>query len=282
MSLGVGLELLRQAQLRHRAIVAAVVYDLAGLAAVVDAGSRTRQPMIAQVGSPAFAHVDRQALIPAAFSAASTAPEPVGIHLDHARDLDEIRACLDAGYSSVMIDGSRLGLVDNIELTRRAVEIARPYGAWVEGELGHLAGDENRSSDAAAGSMTDPTEVARFVDESGVDVLAVCVGNVHGRTSTPVDLDVVLLSEIASATPVPLVLHGASGLAPDTLAATLQLGVAKINVNADLRAAALDAIAAHRAVDHAGDDLPGALTAARTAMTDRLVGLTTFCTGLSS
>lgn len=272
MSVGVSMDHLRAARAERRAIVAAVAYDIVGLEAIVAAGEQTGRPVIAQVGSSAFRNVDRNALIAAARSLIADARGPVGLHLDHASDLDEIRACLDAGYTSVMIDGSRLGLIDNIAITRRAVELARPYGAWVEGELGHIAGDEDRTTAAAiAGAMTDPDEAATFVTETGVDALAVCVGNVHGRSARPIVLDLVRLDAIGKAVDVPLVLHGASGLAAETITAAVALGVVKLNVNADLRAAYLTAVDAHRAKDATQDDLAGALVAARAAVTDQLV-----------
>ncbi len=273
MTLGVELELLRALHATRRAVVAAVAYDLVTLEAIAAAGEATGCPVIAQVGSSAFGLVHGPGLIAAARAVAGGAAVPVGLHLDHSRDLDEIRRCLDAGYSSVMIDGSRLALGANTELTARAVEVALPYGAWVEAELGHLSGDEDRSTGAGAGEPTDPDEAARFVADTGIDALAVCVGNVHGRTAAPVTLDLGRLERIAAVTPVPLVLHGASGVPSEVIAGAVGLGVAKLNVNADLRATHLGAMAAHAAADPTGDDLPGTLAAARSALTAHLTSL---------
>lgn len=270
MSLGVTIDQLRAARADGTAIIAAVAYDIVGLEAIVAAGERTGRPIIAQVGSSAFRHVDRGALVAAASSLATSAATPVGLHLDHARDLDEIRACLDAGYTSVMIDGSHLDLRANVDVTRRVVELAHPYGAWVEAELGRIEGDEDRSTHASGGAPTDPGDAAVFVAETGVDALAVCIGNVHGRTSQPVALDLRLLTSIAARVEAPLVLHGASGVAPTTIADVVARGVAKLNLNADLRAAYLAAVDARRAT-HRDDDLVAMLGAARTAVTDQLV-----------
>lgn len=273
MTRGLDLDQLRALHGAGRAVVAAVVYDIAELEAVALAGEATGCPVMAQVGSSAFRQVGREALIGAARAVAEQAAVPVGLHLDHSRDLDEVRHCLDAGYSSVMVDGSTLDLGANAELTSAAVALARPYGAWVEAELGHIAGDEDRSTGARAGAPTDPAQAARFVADTGVDALAVCIGNVHGRTSVPVQLDLGLLERIAAVTDVPLVLHGASGVPEETISAAVRLGVAKLNVNADLRAAWLTAVAGHRAGDETGDDLPGALVAARRAVTAHLTTL---------
>ena len=151
---------------------------------------------------------------------------------------------MQAGYSSVMVDGSHLPFEENIELTRAAVALAHPSGAWVEAELGAIPGDEDVSTDAApAQAMTDPVEAAEFIARTGVDALAVAVGNVHGLTSTPVSLDLDRLAAIRDAVPVPLVLHGASGLPDQQLSGAIQRGVAKININTELRQAYLAAVA---------------------------------------
>ena len=122
---------------------------------------------------------------------------------------------------------------------------------WVEAELGALSGDEDASGDVEAGDMTDPAQAAAFVERTGVDALAVAIGNVHGFTPEPVRLDLERLAEIAAATPVPLVLHGASGLPAEDLLGAVELGVVKVNVNAELRRAYIEAL---RGAD-VGDDV---------------------------
>lgn len=205
-----------------------------------------------------------------ALDAARSSPARLGVHLDHSRDLDEITACLEAGYTSVMIDGSHLPFAENIALTREAVRRARDHGAWVEAELGALAGDEDVSTNAtAAGApMTDPAQAAEFVAETGVDALAVAVGNVHGFTAHPVRLDLTRLSAIREAVPVPLVLHGASGLPEDQLLGALKRGVAKINVNAELRRAYLRAVQDELPTALPGSDVVSVWRAGRDAVTE--------------
>ncbi len=273
MSRGVGLDELIGARRDGRGILGAVAYDSVGVEAIVTAGRRTGRPIIAQIGSSAFNHVDAGGLIAAARMIIERSPTPVGLHLDHSGSLEEIRRCLDAGYTSVMVDGSRLDFADNVALSTAAVDLARPYAAWVEAELGRIDGDEDRSTAAAgSGGLTRPSEAARFVDETGVDALAVSVGNVHGRTATPVRIHLDLLGELGEAVRVPLVLHGVSGIDGDTLTAACRLGVAKFNVNADLRAAYLAAVA-EWAGEPPGDDLVGALRVARQRVTGVLVDL---------
>jgi len=151
---------------------------------------------------------------------------------------------VQAGYSSVMVDGSHLPFEDNIELTLAGVALAHPAGVWVEAELGAVPGDEDVSTDAApAQAMTNPSEAAEFVERTGVDALAVAVGNVHGLTTTPVSLHLERLAAIWDAVAVPLVLHGASGLPDHQLRGAIRRGVAKININTELRQAYLAAAA---------------------------------------
>ena len=150
-----------------------------------------------------------------------------------------IDACLALGYSSVMIDGSHLPFEENVAVTKRVVERAHDAGVWVEAELGALGGDEDASGEAEAGAMTDPEQAAEFAERTGVDALAVAVGNVHGYTPVPVRLDLERLRAIDEVCPAPLVLHGASGLPEEDLLGAIAAGVVKVNVNAELRRAHL-------------------------------------------
>ena len=154
-----------------------------------------------------------------------------------------MQRCLDAGYSSVMIDGSHLSFEENIRFTHEAATLAHSAGAWIEAELGAVPGDEDVSTNALPSqTMTDPRQARDFVERTGIDALAVAVGNVHGFTANPVTLDLERLNAIAAQCPVPLVLHGASGLPPEQLRGALSCGVAKVNVNAELRRAYLSAV----------------------------------------
>lgn len=237
-----GTDILATALAGHAAVPAFATYNLEMVQAVTAAAEQTGRPVLMLAGSSHFKHAGRSALVSMALEAAGSSTATIGVHLDHCRDLDEIEYCVRAGYSSVMVDGSHLPFEDNIALTRDAVAIAHPAGVWVEAELGAVPGDEDVSTDAApAHAMTDPDEAAEFVRRTGVDALAVAVGNVHGLTSTPITLDLEHLSAIRSAVPVPLVLHGASGLPDHQLVAAIRCGVAKVNINTELRQAYLAA-----------------------------------------
>lgn len=236
-----------------RAVAAITTYTLESTRAIVSAAEQAGQPVILQAGSSSFGAVGRDALAAACLAAARAASVPVGVHLDHSTDREEISACLALGYSSVMVDGSHLPFEQNLALTRAVVEEAHACGTWVEGELGALAGNEDSSSGATAGEMTDPDLAVEFVARTGVDALAVAVGNVHGFTDARVRLDLELLGRIAAVVSVPLALHGASGLPDCEVADAVALGVAKVNINAELRRAYVDALTA--GLPAVGDDV---------------------------
>ncbi len=247
---------------RGRAVAAITTYTLESTVAIVRAAERLQRPVLLSAGVSSYGAVGRGPLAAAALAAARAATVEVGVHLDHCRDPDEIDACLALGYSSVMIDGSHLEFEANVELTRAVVERAHAAGAWVEAELGALSGDEDSSGAAAAGAMTDPGQAAEFAERTGVDALAVAVGNVHGFTPEPVRLDLDRLRAIAAVCAAPLVLHGASGLPDEDLLGAVAAGVVKVNVNAELRRAHIAALGAD-----VGDDVRALQQLAIEAMT---------------
>ncbi len=255
-----GLSTLQRAYRTGGAVCGFSTYGLETTMGIVRAAERLGVPVIVQAGSSTFAHAGRDALVGMTLQAADAATVPVGIHLDHSRDLAEIRWCAEAGYTSVMVDGSALSFEDNVALTREAVRVGSANGVWVEGELGAIPGDENRSILAGSALMTEPEQAAEFCERTGVDALAVAVGNVHGMGQAARPLDLATLDRIRELVPVPLVLHGASGLPDDALLGALARGVAKVNFNTELRRALLDSW--HRLTEHQvrAADLVEALT----------------------
>jgi ketose-bisphosphate aldolase len=246
-----GPQILLDARGQGRAVPAFTTYTLESTRAICEAAERTGLPVILAAGSSSFRGSSRAMLAAAAVAAASDASVPVGVHLDHSTDLDEIRACLELGYTSVMVDGSHLPFDENVALTRAVVAEAHAAGVWVEAELGGVAGDEDASTGAVAGQLTDPGQAADFAQRTGVDALAAAVGTVHGFTAAPVRVDVDRVRAISTLTCVPLVLHGASGLSDPQLAEAVAAGVAKVNVNAELRRAYFAALDGD-----GGDDIP--------------------------
>jgi tagatose 1,6-diphosphate aldolase GatY/KbaY len=262
MTLQLGAAPLHAARATGRALIGFSIYNLEQGLGVVRAAEAEAVPVLLQAGSSAFRYAGREPLAQLALGLAASTEAAVGVHLDHATDVAEVEWCLRAGYSSVMFDGSALPLEENARLTRRVVQLAHDRGAWVEAELAGIAGDEDESSGALAGAPTDPTAAAQFVDATGVDALAVAVGNVHGIPAEPVALDLEQLARIAELVDVPLVLHGASGIPDADVQAAIELGVAKLNVNTELRRGFRAALLATAADPPPGDAIAALMTPA--------------------
>ena len=162
---------------------------------------------------------------------------PVVLHLDHATELDFIKKAVDLGFTSVMIDGSSLPFDRNVEITRTAVEIAHPHGVPVEGELGHVGGMDLEATRQAENVLTDPDEVAKFIEQTGVDSLAVSIGTAHGVYKSLPNLNIERLKELHAASSVPLVMHGGSGTPTDQIQNAIRHGICKLNIYADCRIA---------------------------------------------
>jgi len=181
---------------------------------------------------------------------------PIVLHLDHTTSLDSIRKAVDLGFTSVMIDGSSLPFDENARLTRAAVEIAHPHGVSVEGELGHVGGLDLEAARRAENVLTEPDEVARFVDQTEVDALAVSIGTSHGVYQSLPTLNIARLKELNQASRVPLVLHGGSGTPTDQLQEAIASGIAKINIYADCRIAMRRGLERAAASQRRQDPLP--------------------------
>lgn len=160
---------------------------------------------------------------------------PIGLHLDHGKSYEDVKACVDAGFTSIMIDASHLPFEENIKEVKRAVQYCHFYGIPVEAELGALQGKEDDNV-SEADCKTDPGMVEDFVKQTGCDLLAVSVGNVHGLDIQP-KVDLALLEEIAKVSPVPLVMHGGSGIPFETIQAARKSNLLKVNYGSDLRKA---------------------------------------------
>jgi len=182
---------------------------------------------------------------------------PMVIHLDHATEIDVIRAALDNGFTSVMFDGSGLPFDENVAVTRQVVELAVPYGASVEAELGLVGGFDLTAKDNVANILTQPDEVETFVERTGVDLLAVSIGTAHGVYLQQPQLDIGLLKELDAASKVPLVLHGGSGTPDDQMRAAIENGICKFNVYTDTRIALWKRFKQIASETERDDPLPG-------------------------
>ncbi|WP_337844040.1 class II fructose-bisphosphate aldolase [Thermus sp.] len=229
---------------KGRAVGAFDVVGLEWAEAVLEGAEALGLPVILSV-APHLGGPPLPALAPGLRHLAQAARVPVALHLDHGRTLEEVVEALRLGFTGVMLDGSHLPLEENIRLSRMAVVVARVFGAGVEGEVGVVPGHYGPGEDGGEAPLyTDPLEAERYLAETGVDALAVSVGTRHGLYKGPIRLNLPLLGRL-SLLPVPLVLHGASGLGPEDYRALVQGGVRKINLYADL---ALEAARALRGV----------------------------------
>lgn len=218
------------------------VYNLEGARAVVLAAEGARSPAILQL-HPGATRDGGAALVALCLAAARETAVPVAVHLDHSPTHEAMRSALAAGVGSVMADGAGRPYDENVAFTTAAVALARPHGAAVEGELGLLSGTEDGLTVAERDArLTDPEQAAGFVAATGIDALAVCIGNVHGAYRGEPRLDFDRLAAIRQATDLPLVLHGASGLPHEAIARSIALGVCKFNVNTEVRAAYVEAL----------------------------------------
>jgi tagatose 1,6-diphosphate aldolase GatY/KbaY len=230
-------EVLGRARGAGRAVGAFTCYDLLGLEAVVRAAESRRAPVIILVSPTSFAAEGGERLVRAFGAAARGSSVEVLVQLDHARDERLIERAVDCGVNAVMADGSKLPFAENLAFTRTVAGSMRPRGVGVEAELGRVEGHEDEAGETLSGAVTEPGEAEWFANETGVDCLAVAVGNVHGHYSGAPELDWARLEEVRERLSVPLSLHGASGLPAADLERAVSLGVTKFNVNTELRAA---------------------------------------------
>lgn len=162
---------------------------------------------------------------------------PIVLHLDHATKLEPVKKAVQWGLTGVMIDGSSLSFDENVALTKAAVEIARPKGVSVEAELGHVGGLDLAETKCAENVLTEPDEVQRFCELTGVDALAVSIGTSHGVYKAEPTLNIERLKELDAISPVPLVLHGGSGTPNDQIQESVRNGICKLNIYSDEREA---------------------------------------------
>ena len=235
--------LLQMAEDGGFAIGAFNVYNLEGAMAVVAAAESQASPAMLQI-HPASLEFGGRPLIALCIAAAQSASVPMSVHLDHSAERSDIERVLEIGINSIMADGSPLDYESNVAFTRDVTEMVHYNDGTVEAELGRLSGTEDNTVVAEYDAkLTDPEQAADFVKRTGVDSLAVCIGNVHGRYTGWPTLDFGRLESIRESVSVPLVLHGASGLPEDMIKKSIELGVRKFNVNTEVRTAYVESFA---------------------------------------
>ncbi len=254
-----GRELLDRAERGGYAVAGFNVSNIELALGVIDAAEARRAPILLQFNPSNIEHFGGIEVAGATARAlAQRAEAPVAVHLDHGPDVTLLRGAGQAGFTSLMFDGSTTPIDRNIQDTRLAAAIAIEYGVALEAELGHVGGREPGVATSES-VLTDPAAARRFVDETQVDSLAISVGTAHGLAGT---VDVALVRELRAATRgLPLVLHGGSGVPPDQLRDAVRAGVRKLNVSTEIHAAFTQAVAGA-----SGSDPRPALRDARNAV----------------
>ncbi|MBP1763334.1 MAG: fructose,6-bisphosphate aldolase, class [Firmicutes bacterium] len=265
-------EMFSKAYAGNYAVGAFNVNNMEIIQGIVDAAKEEQAPIILQVSAGARKYAKHVYLMKLVEAAVEDSGLPICLHLDHGEDFEICKSCIDGGFTSVMIDGSKYSFEENIALTKKVVEYAHPRGVVVEAELGRLAGVEDAVKvNAKEATYTDPKEAVEFVERTGVDSLAIAIGTSHGafKFKGEPSLDMDRLATITNLLPnFPLVLHGASTVLPEfvdkcnqyggqiagakgvpeeMLFAAGKLGVCKINIDTDLRLAMTASIREHLA-----------------------------------
>lgn len=225
-----------------QAVPAFTCYDFTTALAVVAEAENQGRAVILNVAPKTAGSTAGLRLISALRTLGEQAAVPVAVQLDHASDAQLIARAVQAGATAVLADGSAGTLEENIAFVQQVRSLIGPQ-VVLEAELGALPGNEDKAFEQSASQLTDPAQVARFVQDSGAQLLAVAIGNVHGRYKGEPKVHWDVLEAIHAESAVPLVLHGASGIAPADLSRSISFGVGKVNLNTELRTATLAALA---------------------------------------
>ena len=236
MKLVNGFDLMNYAKEKHLILPAFNTTNLEMTYAIAKGLNDAHLPGYIQISSNNLKLSNPYIIAEIARDAASKYDIPIALHLDHGRSFEDVKNCIDAGFTSIMVDASALPFEENIAESRKTVEYCHFYGIPVEVELGALKGKEDDINVTEGEGKTDPDMVPEFVEKTGCDLLAVSIGNVHGLDLEP-HIDIPLLDKINKVCPVPLVMHGGSGIPYSVLQEARRHGLIKCNFGADLRRA---------------------------------------------
>ena len=275
MPLVSGSDLLPRARREGYAVGAFSIHTADMVDAVFCAAEALRAPILLQVGRRAVRQAGLEACCGWVRARAAASPVPACLHLDHAQSFEAVVRGLRAGCTSVMYDGSEWPLAENTRQTAEIARVCRAAGVPLEAEVGRVSGSEDDISvDEAEARLAGPQDCARFVAETGCDSLAPAVGNVHGLSSSVPRLRLDLLRSVAAAVSVPLVLHGGSGLDSEQLRQAIAAGIAKVNIDTELRRAFVrglgEALVTHAPQDDPAPALAEAAAAVRALAEERI------------
>lgn len=236
-------QLLEKAEKHNYAVGAFNCNNMEIIQAIIGAAELENSPVIVQASQGAIKYAGLKYIVALTKIAAESTFIPVALHLDHGTSYEQCIQCIASGFTSVMIDGSKYPLEENIALTNKVLEVARACGVSVEGELGKIGGTEDDIfvSDKEA-MYTEPQEAVEFVKATGVDALAIAIGTAHGQYKGVPKLDLLRLEKIKGLVNIPIVLHGSSGVPDETVRAAIERGVNKVNIDTNLREAFMNKI----------------------------------------
>jgi fructose-bisphosphate aldolase class II len=231
-------ELLKKAEAEGYAVGAFNCNNMEIVQAIVAAAEAEKSPVIIQASQGAIKYAGLNYIVKLVEVAADSVSVPVALHLDHGTSFEQVVKCMRYGFPSVMIDGSKLPLEENIAITKKVLEIARPLGISVEAELGKIGGTEDDITVLEKDAMfTDPQEAKTFVEATGVTSLAIAIGTAHGQYKGKPELDFERLEKIKKLVGIPIVLHGSSGVPDNDIQKAIKLGVRKVNIDTNIREA---------------------------------------------
>lgn len=222
-------KLLADAQKGNYAVGSFSVANMEMVLGVLKAAKELKAPVILQIAEVRLKQSPLEIIGPLMVAAAKSADTPVAVHFDHGKTIEKITQALELGFTSVMFDGSHLPLDENIKTTKEVIALAKKYGADVEAEIGCVGGSEDGSEDIAI-NCTKPEDAVRFENETGVDALAIAIGNAHGNYKSTPKLRFDILEQVEKNTELPLVLHGGTGITPDDFVRCSHTDIKKINI----------------------------------------------------
>ncbi|MBR5248902.1 MAG: class II fructose-bisphosphate aldolase [Lachnospiraceae bacterium] len=239
-------EVLRPAKKNHYAVGLFNAVNLELARGIINAAEATRSPVIMGTAEVLLPYGPLEEVSYYLIPMAKKASVPVVVHLDHGLSYDTCIQALKLGFSSIMYDCSTDSYEENVHKVKEMADIAHSYGATIEGELGHVGDNEGSAEGSShladpSAFFTDPKLAKDFVDKTGVDALAIAVGNAHGAYKLPPKLDFERIRTIANTVDVPLVLHGGSGLTDNDFQKAIQEGISKVNIFTDINVAAVEA-----------------------------------------
>lgn len=237
--------------------------------AIIEAAEAEQAPVILQASQGAIKYAGLDYIMAMVKAAADKASVPVAMHLDHGTSFEQVMLCIRYGFSSVMIDGSKYPLEENIAITNKVLDVARAVGVSVEAELGKIGGTEDDITvSEREATLTNPEEAKYFVEKTGVDALAIAIGTAHGQYKGEPKLDYDRLQRVRELVSVPIVLHGSSGVPDEAITKAISMGVRKVNIDTNIREAFVGGIKAALTDNPTEIDPRKILAPAKKAMVD--------------